>query len=597
MKLTKKISLFIVLLCILFSVLFFLLYQFILGDSVKEQKNLFAKKIIGGVFCILESEMNRITILGEDWASSESIYGYLGNPSSHVKDEMPAQIVLKDADLNLFLLIDGNRAIVNLNGYHHIERRPLTFDFLSKKKGPLWKYAARNFNEKETATGIVRTENGPMLVVSSPIIDRDNSNSMKGRLLIGRLIDKPYEERISKAVRSEVRILTHCCRHKQALAAEGKIPAAGPANCPVLEEGTNCMIIRQCIKDADDNLIFTLKVATNKKVFELLDKSTRLFFILLITGFVFLGLIFYLMMNRLVVRRVKRISTITNNIVSFDDLSQRIAERYRDEITLLSQNINQMLERLQTENIKKEEVERMAMLNEKLIFLGRMTANVTHEINNPLFAIDNSIRVIRKHMPTDNGTLDQVVQVVEKEITRVKSIVRNMHKYTMPNMDKSKLSDISSIVDGAVKVLQWSDQVKETVIDYKKAGHNFSLYCDPEALLQVFVNIMLNAVEAMEGKGRLVIDVFEKDGEYRVDFIDNGPGFSDEIKLAMFQPFKSTKSGKGTGLGLNISYHIVTNHGGAILLDDTYNDGAHVIVKLPAEGDSKSNGKSSPTPG
>ena len=71
-----------------------------------------------------------------------------------------------------------------------------------------------------------------------------------------------------------------------------------------------------------------------------------------------------------------------------------------------------MLKRLQTEKIKKEEVERVAMLNEKLIYLGRVTANITHEINNPLFAIENSIRLINKHLPADNLKLAEVIRVI-----------------------------------------------------------------------------------------------------------------------------------------------------------------------------------------
>jgi signal transduction histidine kinase len=295
-----------------------------------------------------------------------------------------------------------------------------------------------------------------------------------------------------------------------------------------------------------------------------------------------------------VVRRVKHISSTTNRILSLDDLSQRIHlnQLNRDEITQLVENINEMLQRLQSENITKKEVERMAMLNEKLIFLGRIAANVSHEISNPLFAIGNSIKVIKQYLPLNPGDkrLTDVVRVVEREITRVKTIVQNIHKFAIPKLEGTKLSDISAIVDAAIKVINWSKQLKHSTIDYVKKNHSFPVYCNPETLQQVFMNIILNSIEAMQGKGRLVIDVFEESNSYRIDFIDDGPGFSDAIKTRIFEPFKSTKPGKGLGLGLNISYNIIRNHGGSIKLNENYHKGAHLIVNIP-KGDKRNDRK------
>jgi signal transduction histidine kinase/sensor domain CHASE-containing protein len=597
MKLTKKIAFFVALIFVLFLFLCFLLYQLILDNPISEQKRLFANKLLGGAFCIFESEMQRILLLSEDWASWNSMYEYVSNPTKKFEIDLAPRLTLKDAGLNLFIAVNIDKKIINLKGYHHGKKKSLPFENLSRKMGALWNYLEKTFKDKKSATGIVRSEYGPILVVSSPILHSNDEGPQNGRLMMGRIIDKSFEDRISKTTRTSVRLLPPCCKVRQIVEKDGKSPPP-----PVLvEEARDCMLIQYPIKDVDDKHIFTIKMATQKDVFEILDKATRLFFILLITGFILLGVLFYLMVNRLVVRRVKKISATTSNIITFDHLAQRIPEVYRDEITQLSRNINQMLERLQEENIKKEEVERMAMLNEKLIFLGRATANITHEINNPLFAIDNAIKIIKKRLPTgsnNNGRLRDAVQMVETEVNRAKNITRNMHKITMPNMERFTQSDITDIMEAAIKVIKWSNQSKQTKIEYRKHGNNYPLDCHPEALQQVFMNLILNSVEAMKGKGLLVIDVFQVENEYHIDFIDNGPGFNDAIKNEMFKPFRSTKS-KGSGLGLNISNHIVTNHGGSIQLDESYTEGAHLIVKIPiiTKGGSNSNGKPVTSPG
>jgi len=348
------------------------------------------------------------------------------------------------------------------------------------------------------------------------------------------------------------------------------------------------------VADVWNSRAFTLRIDAQKHAFIMLERATRYFFIVLVIGILLLSVILYFVMDRLVVRRIKHISITTNRILSLDDLSQRILPRpfYQDEITQLGENIDEMLKRLQSENITKEEVEHMAMLNEKLIFLGRVAASVGHEINNPLFAIGNSIRVIKQHLPQNPGDtrLNEVVQVVEREINRVKTIVQDIHKFAIPRIAEMQLSDITTIMDAAIKVIGWSKQLRQTTIDYLEKNHSFPLYCTPEPLQQVFMNIILNSIEAMEGKGRLVIDVFEKTDGYRIDFIDNGPGFSDSIKKGMFQPFKSTKPGKGAGLGLNISYNIIRNHGGTITLNENYHKGAHLIIKIP-KGDKRNDRK------
>jgi two-component system NtrC family sensor kinase len=292
------------------------------------------------------------------------------------------------------------------------------------------------------------------------------------------------------------------------------------------------------------------------------------------------------MIHRVVVRRITRISSETDKIVSFDDLSQRVPFSLQDEISFLGRNINKMLQRLQIEHQRMEEIERMLALNEKLVCLGRISAGIAHEINNPLFAISNFVQRIKKDLPLGDPKTDDVIRLLENEIRRVRDITSNMHRYTIKQIEEPSASDLAAIVNDALKVLEWSKQLKRTVVDFKKKDNSFPLYCNPETLQQVFMNLIINAVQAMEGEGKLVIDVEadEESKEYKINFIDTGPGIDDEIKSVLFAPFHSGKAGEGTGLGLYISNNIIMNHGGSITLDDSWKDGTCMVVRIPQKG-------------
>ncbi len=458
------------------------------------------------------------------------------------------------------------------------------FQQLAQRKGALWHFLKRTFPWKVSGSGIVNTQYGPMLVVSAPILHSDNSGPANGRLLMGRFVDKTFDNKISRAIGERARILPVESKPED---ENPLLPPPSQVGELLVDENGNRMIIHYPVKDVSLRSAFTIRVEAQKRIFEILEDATRLFFVLLTVGFMLLGAIFYFIINQLVVRRVKTISSTTNNIFTMDDLSQNIPVSYNDEITLLSRNINVMLRRLQKENIRKEEVERTLALNEKLIFLGKVSSGIAHEINNPLFAIANALQLIKKGLPPENSRANEMMTLVEKEVKRVRAITQNIHQLSIRKIEEPSLADLTSIMTAAVNVIKWSRQLKYTSIDFKQQHVPFPLYCNPETLQQVFMNLILNAIDAMDGKGEVKISITAEDTGYRVDFTDSGPGFAPEMRENMFTPFFTTKYGKGSGLGLYISNTIIMNHGGSITLDETYKDGAHLIVRIPKGGPSK----------
>jgi len=492
MSLTKKIAFFTFLICILFLFFYFVIYHFTLSGPIKERKALYTQKIINKTLCALEGEIYMIQVISRELSSRDAIYDNIPNPGTDFFNELKTRLPHENSGIHLVMLIDSNKNIVFARGCDSAELQPVDLGIPCRegicRDTGLMDCVYRSFNRPYAFTRVIQMKKGHMIIVSSPILKSNGNGPARGRLLIGRFIDPSIERRISQSVGTKIRlsfICKKCDEDVGAVVREGLHKLS-------MEEGQNDYIIKCPLTDSNNLCISTIQVSTEKQVFTFFDKASRLYFISLITGFVLLGLAVYFLMNRLVVRRVKTISSITDNIITLDDLSRRIPETYRDEITLLSRTINRMLESLQVENLRKEEIERMATLNEKLIFLGRVTANITHDINNPLFALENAIQVLKRRIPPDDKKLSEIVQIMEKEIKLTKSITQDMHKFMIPRNEEKILADLSIIMDSAVNIIKWSKQLKNTLIEFPKKGKDFPVYCIPDALQQVFMNIIQN---------------------------------------------------------------------------------------------------------
>ncbi|MCP5049229.1 MAG: HAMP domain-containing protein [bacterium] len=582
MKLTKKIVIFILLICVFFSILFSLLFRWVITEPVDEQKRMRAQQIVAGAVTALENEKLRLRTVNEDWAVWDTMYNYVSNPTEAVYKDLSPRALLKGSDISLILIVNKEKQTIVLEGYDELKEMPLSFNQVKQKQGPVWNYLVQTFAEFETHGGLIPTEHGPMLLISTPVLHGNDTGPINGRVMMGRIVHRHFGKMIHDSIREETRLLVP---HRAGQTKEPRTNAGDDGNGFIMKEETDHLRIDYPVKDVWGGYLFTIRVEAGKRMFEILEEANRLFFLLLMAGFLLLGAVFYFIVHRLVVRRVTGISSQTDQIVTFDHLDRRIETQYRDEITQLGRNVNKMLQRLQTEHTRREEIEQTLMLNDKLIFLGKVTAKIAHEVNNPLFAIDNSFGYLKKHLPPGDEQLAKVMGMMEKEIQRVRNITRDMHQYSVGQPETFTMSNLSTIIDAAINVITWSRQVRDTQINFRKRDRSFSLHCNPDTLQQVFMNIIINAVEAMKGGGKLEIDISGEGADYRVDFTDNGPGFDKTIKALLFIPFQTTKSGEGMGLGLYISNNIISNHGGTIQVDYDYKDGALLVVRIPKERD------------
>jgi len=218
---------------------------------------------------------------------------------------------------------------------------------------------------------------------------------------------------------------------------------------------------------------------------------------------------------------------------------------------------------------------------EKMAAIGRLAASLAHEINNPLQAIHNSLHLSLHEGLGDDKRL-QYLSMAQAEVQRLIEIVQRMLNFYRPSRGGVVPTDVNSIVENVLALAHKRLQHGGVRVHTHLASDLPFMPMVSDQITQVFLNIVINAIEALPSGGDLRLEtLLSEGGEWvLVCFRDTGPGMSPEQIANLFEPFYTTKS-TGTGLGLAISYGIVEHHGGVIEVSSQLGQGTTFIVKLP----------------
>jgi signal transduction histidine kinase len=271
------------------------------------------------------------------------------------------------------------------------------------------------------------------------------------------------------------------------------------------------------------------------------------------------------------------------------DATQRIADgdittpimpvrRYRDEFTELSLAMNSMMNQLaqrQEQLIKAH----------KLKAVGTLTAGVAHELNNPINNIMLTAAMLQEDYSEINDTerLDMIHDLVE-QADRSQKIIRNLLEFAREREIDTHLFQLDEIIEESLQLVTNQLKLYKIKVERRFSPNLGPISGDKQQLAQVFLNLALNAIDAMPNGGSLTIetDTIREDSYLKVDFTDSGTGIADHIKPHIFDPFFTSKpQGKGTGLGLSVSLGIIRKHGGDILVDSRIDEGTTFSVLLP----------------
>ena len=229
---------------------------------------------------------------------------------------------------------------------------------------------------------------------------------------------------------------------------------------------------------------------------------------------------------------------------------------------------------------------------EKLAAIGTLTAGVMHEINNPLATIaacaeatamraDESAAVVAD--PELQASLGEALRMIQSEVHRCKRIVDELLDFSRPKSAEKTPVDLSAIVDHTLFLLKHHSRFKQLTVEVAPAmGPAPMVMANEEQLIQVFMSLLLNAMDAMHDRGTVGLRVTADDDWVRADVQDHGEGIRRADLQKIFEPFFTTKApGRGTGLGLSICYGIISEHGGRIEVDSTVGRGSVFRIVLP----------------
>jgi two-component system NtrC family sensor kinase len=314
-----------------------------------------------------------------------------------------------------------------------------------------------------------------------------------------------------------------------------------------------------------------------------------------------------LFIQKFVNQPVKELVKGTNKVAA-GELNYKIILRSKDEIGQLALSFNKMTEDLKNANeqiqewiktleqrveertTELQETQYQLLQTEKLASIGKLAATVAHEINNPITGILTYTKLLRRKLKEgligseDLQRFQGYLATMERETERCGTIVRNMLDFARQREPSYKPDiDVNTIINESLELM-----ANKIALEEIKLGKRFNqlptITADPSLLKQAFLNIILNACEAMGHGGMLTIttEFREKEQIIRTTFADNGRGINPKDLQKIFDPFFTTKE-KGTGLGLSVVYGIISSHHGTTEVKSKPGEGTQVIIKLPVK--------------
>lgn len=216
--------------------------------------------------------------------------------------------------------------------------------------------------------------------------------------------------------------------------------------------------------------------------------------------------------------------------------------------------------------------------SEKLASIGRLAAGIAHEIGNPLTSIFSFVQILREM--EDDEFKKESLQTIYFHINRISEILKQLSGFTKMPAGEAKECQINDIIDTSINLIQYDKKAKNVSIVKELSPSLPKTVCSDNQLSQVFVNLTLNAIDAMPDGGTLTIKSMTKGDSIVIQFKDTGVGIPKEDVTRVFDPFYTTKE-KGTGLGLAVSYDIVKKMNGALSIESEIGKGSVFTITMP----------------
>ena len=356
-------------------------------------------------------------------------------------------------------------------------------------------------------------------------------------------------------------------------------------------------------------------------IYTRLRRSQKIFLIYIGINTVILTFIGLYRISRIYLDPLKRLANRAEQYREEDGLLFNVRKE-DNELHQLSRSLNLMLGRiaedkeklrhsvtsLEKANIDLKNAQKEIIRAEKLASVGRLSAGIAHEIGNPIGIVMGYLDLLKQTDLTDDDA-SEYIQRTEDELNRINTIIRQLLDLSRPSKEGVEPVRVHAVIQDITEVVKFQPLMSDITIDLLLDAPQDRVLADPNQLRQVFLNLMLNAADAIassrstsNAKGRIAIKsaVQPVDSDSRqngssrqpmltVEVSDNGPGIAEENLSNIFDPFFTTKEpGKGTGLGLSVSFMIIESVGGRITAGSRNAEGTVMTLTLPLAEDADS---------
>jgi len=286
--------------------------------------------------------------------------------------------------------------------------------------------------------------------------------------------------------------------------------------------------------------------------------------------------------SHLLTRQIARLSDAAQ-VVAKGSFDIRVSASSRDEIGELATSFNQMATELDSREKALQSAQTALVQSEKMSAFGQLGAGIAHEIKNPLAGIMGLAQLSMRKVDKDDP-LYKNMTIIEKETNRCTNIIQNLLKFARQEKVDFQSVDLNQVADDAMAIVEHQLEMNKVKLKKDLQTSLPKISGNANQIQQVLINLMINAQQAMEGRpGEVEITTTgNKNGHVEVHVIDNGPGIPDDLRAKIFEPFFTTKAvGKGTGLGLSVSYGIIKEHKGEIMVESSPDIGTTFIIQFP----------------
>lgn len=294
------------------------------------------------------------------------------------------------------------------------------------------------------------------------------------------------------------------------------------------------------------------------------------------------NLLLLLLVLRTISRPLQRITLAAVEVAKGAYGTEVDLRKSNDEIGLLASSFNEMSRKMASDIDELQRLNEQLIRAEKLAAMGTLAAGVAHEVNNPLASISSLVQMMRSEEGHNVETRERL-NLISTQIDRIKQVTQDMTNFARSRPAAKANVDVNDVIRTALRLASFDKEFQNLEVVTDLGGDLPAVFADEDQLQQVFLNLFLNARDAMAKGGSLEITTSSERDQILVNIADTGVGIDAAVAPQIFDPFYTTKpAGKGTGLGLAVCYGIVTGHGGRIEVAANEPSGTRFTVILPA---------------